>query len=233
LQYKVEPDGKRKAPMTASRGIRIRRGTRSAWVAAHQGQFICQCGCEQPITLRPEHYPDAPKYIHGHNSRITHAKPKAPRVACQCGCGEMANHGKRFVSGHNGLGTKRSAETRRKLSEAKVGSRNPQFGKRAPNYKGTRRHHAGYLFRCVRGHPFGRGPNSNVMEHRLAMERHLRDTDPTSPFLVKVEGELYLRPELEVHHRNEVKDDNRLGNLQVLTKAEHARLHVERLNAVA
>lgn len=29
----------------------------------------------------------------------------------------------------------------------------------------------------------------------------------------------------EVHHRNEQKDDNRLGNLQLRTKSAHAREH--------
>lgn len=86
------------------------------------------------------------------------------------------------------------------------------------------RHGSGYIMVHVPGHPFAVG-HGYVMQHRLVMEQHLRTNEPDSPYLVEVDGQMYLRRDLEVHHVNHVKDDNRLSNLIVLTKREHASLH--------
>lgn len=60
-------------------------------------------------------------------------------------------------------------------------------------------------------------PNANtrgeVLEHRLVMEREL--------------GRLLQEDEL-VHHVNEVKTDNRVANLQVVSIAQHQRIHASR-----
>jgi hypothetical protein len=49
-----------------------------------------------------------------------------------------------------------------------------------------------------------------VFEHRLVVERWLGR---------------YLRPEELIHHRNQIKTDNRIENLQVVTNAEHMIIH--------
>ena len=50
------------------------------------------------------------------------------------------------------------------------------------------------------------------MEHRLIMEQHIGR---------------YILPDEVVHHKNGVRDDNRLENLELMTFKEHAGLHMK------
>lgn len=81
-------------------------------------------------------------------------------------------------------------------------------GDQNPNWKGGRRlDKDGYVLIHCPYHPFA--ADSYVREHRLIMERRL----------VR-----FLTPEEVVHHKNEIVTDNRIENLEVLTKAEHDAL---------
>ena len=76
----------------------------------------------------------------------------------------------------------------------------------------------GYIVRYEPDHPMANG-RGRVFEHRWLMAEHL--------------GRMLLPTEV-VHHRNGIVDDNRIENLEVMTRSEHGRLHaVERRMAVA
>lgn len=69
----------------------------------------------------------------------------------------------------------------------------------------------GYVYIYAPNHPHsihGR----YVLEHRLVIEKSL--------------GRILEKNEI-VHHRNKIRHDNRLSNLQLMTQAEHMRHHTE------
>lgn len=111
------------------------------------------------------------------------------------------------------------------MSERMKGEGNHRHGKRPHNFLGRTQHGDGYILIHSPDHPFG-GVHKTVMEHRLVMEAHLRECEPSSRWLVKVDGDLYLDPSGEVHHVDGDKANNAIDNLEVMSKADHARIHL-------
>lgn len=87
-------------------------------------------------------------------------------------------------------------------------------GQQPANYKGWWRKDSGYIMVHCPDHPHA-DRHGDVPEHRLVVEENL--------------GRLLTRDEV-VHHRNQVKDDNRIENLQVMIEADHLRLHLRERN---
>lgn len=73
------------------------------------------------------------------------------------------------------------------------------------NGKGYVVHKKGYIQKFV-GHDYKNNTNGYYMEHRCVMEQHL--------------GRCLEKNEI-VHHRNGIKDDNRIENLELLTTKNH------------
>jgi len=67
----------------------------------------------------------------------------------------------------------------------------------------------GYIIVYSPNHPF-KDKSNNVKGHRLVMEAHLKR---------------YLKPEELVHHINEIRDDNRIENLKLMSRGEHICHH--------
>lgn len=80
-------------------------------------------------------------------------------------------------------------------------------GAKNTNWKGgMRQTKAGYRMKLAPpDHPY-RTKRGYVMEHRLVVEAHIGR---------------YLDPHEQVHHRNGIKSDNRLINLEIVTRANH------------
>lgn len=77
------------------------------------------------------------------------------------------------------------------------------------NVSGRKRTPKGYIQLCIKSHP-NSDVTGHIFEHRVMME---------------IELGRYLLPEEIVHHKNEVKHDNRIDNLVLMDRGEHTTIH--------
>lgn len=147
--------------------------------------------------------------------------PLNPTGLCMCGCGQPAplavatdnargyvnGEPLRFVRNHHMRGVKASPETRRRMSEARRGTRT---GSDNPRWRGGKTFELRRVgIRVGRDHPMA-DRNGLVLEHRLVMAASLGR---------------YLRSDEIVHHINEDPFDNRPENLVVVSRSQHLAIH--------
>ncbi|MGA9772364.1 MAG: HNH endonuclease signature motif containing protein [Blastocatellia bacterium] len=171
------------------------------------GEQLCACGCGLPIIPHPDHKYSPPRFRKGHKSEHQRYKPKPeeiPSGLCECGCGQKTNIAK-VTSRADGLFRgypKRFLHGHHNRVQPK--------GAQHPKWKGGRwQHKSGYIYIYAPDHPAA-NVDGYVLEHRLVMEKKI--------------GRHLTAAEV-VHHLNENKDDNRIENLELMTKGSHMALH--------
>ncbi|WP_077325753.1 HNH endonuclease signature motif containing protein [Virgibacillus siamensis] len=110
-----------------------------------------------------------------------------------------------------------------RMKEEGIKARTPkkrnQFGKNNSYWKNGIIKDKGYVLEKTPGHPRASKVGDYVYQHVLIMERHLGR---------RLNWNGADNPDSEiVHHKNEIKDDNRLENLELMTISEHTRHHNE------
>ena len=121
-----------------------------------------------------------------------------PGICEQCGVEFLGRQGARCCT--------RSCSAKMAHAEGRANTIQP----RTPN-PGRRKMANGYVRMWVPEGTPGRPKNGLMMEHRLVMQEHMGR--PLEAWEI-------------VHHRNGVKDDNRVANLEVVTRARHAGMVV-------
>ncbi len=109
---------------------------------------------------------------------------------------------RKMSESHEGI--KLSDETREKMSEARTGENNPQW--KGGQFTCSQ----GYVYVLMPEHPRA-NKRGYVKRSRLVMEHHLGR---------------YLKSEEIPHHKNKIKDDDRIENLRLFpSKAKHTGFH--------
>ncbi len=106
------------------------------------------------------------------------------------------------------------------------GTNNPNYNNRKEHIIEYNNGNKYYAIRVPDNHPFGyKGKSIGLFykEHRYVIEQHYNLFD--EKYFIIINGKHYLKPNVDVHHKNEITTDNRLENLIPLTRSEHTSLH--------
>ncbi|MEK9207166.1 MAG: HNH endonuclease [Patescibacteria group bacterium] len=145
---------------------------------------------------------------------------KLPAILCKCGNKVSTRKTKQCIKCRIAPSIKFCKGCNKRLNRAirnwckrcylKELSSRKQYGSFNPIWKGgITMHSDGYIYIKDRSHPFS-DKQGYVLEHRIVMEKHIGR---------------YLSKNEIIHHMNEVKNDNRIENLRIMTLSEHTILH--------
>ena len=115
------------------------------------------------------------------------------------------------IKSNNGIyGKKHKSSTKEKMRKKAIGR---NAGHKSRFWKGGRINHHGYIYLYLPEHPFAK--RKYYQEHRYKMEQKIGR---------------FLLPEEIVHHKNRIKDDNRIRNLQLFESNSAHATHHQKLN---
>lgn len=114
-------------------------------------------------------------------------------------------NGKEFKKGHIVTQKQREKHSQKIRKLWKIGGKYPR---RIPD---TKYNFSGYILIYKPNHPFA-SKRGFLMEHRLVMEKKLGR---------------YLEKYEIIHHKNGIKDDNRIENLQIVTRHIHVKMRTK------
>lgn len=103
-------------------------------------------------------------------------------------------------------GVKMSDETKKKISQAKMGKYRIKSV-----YGGHKKQRKDGYISVYAPRYISSSKDGYILEHILVMETHIGRQ---------------LRSDEVVHHKNKIKNDNRIENLELMTRGEHTRLHM-------
>ena len=111
-------------------------------------------------------------------------------------------------------------------SEVYDGESNPNYGNRGsknPLWKSDAKVSVyGYMLRRMPDHPFA-NCDGFVFEHRLIADQNLLTPEST----IMIDGKPYLSPAYVVHHKDHNRLNNCVDNLEIMTHADHTKLHAQ------
>ena len=138
---------------------------------------------------------------------------------------------------HPMFGRHHSEEARRAIGVAKLGERNPNYGKRGSDYHcwkgGKTADKDGRVLLFRPDHPFAKG-RGYVFRSRLVVEyfaNHVPEfLEKCMPYMIEINGKYYLDPEKKavIHHLDHSKSNDDPENLALMDNPHHMSYHRNR-----